>query len=296
MNATTHHLSISVARSAGAVALSLVVAACTAAGATNAPGTSSSPGAEGSPAPSANGFYLRASQSQALAPQYTFGWLPLATIADGKFYDGMIAVPAIYPGPMYVGLSFQTISPKGIDEIVAEARSDGLLGPAVDLGGQSLAGAMMCSLELIVDGATHDLSGPCPSGPTQSAEAAGSTAAFADFWSKLTNLSSWIGPELGPTTPYTPSRLAVLVVPPVADQNGPISPEQKPWPLATPFVSFGSPVSAASYRCAVVSGSDLAALLPAVQAGNQLTRFVDGQGMERSLQVRVLLPGETDPC
>jgi hypothetical protein len=37
-------------------------------------------------------------------------------------------------------------------------------------------------------------------------------------------------------------------------------------------------------------------LLPAVQAGNQLTRFLDSQAVERSLQARVLLPGEPDLC
>jgi hypothetical protein len=79
-------------------------------------------------------------------------------------------------------------------------------------------------------------------------------------------------------------------------QGGPIAPVQKPWPLATPFASFGTPMGSVDNRCAVVSGADLAKLLPAVQAGNQLTRFVDSQGVERSLQARVLLPGETGPC
>jgi hypothetical protein len=242
-----------------------------------------------------SGFYLRASQSQALAPQYTFGWLPFATIADGKFYDGMVAIPSIYPGPLYVGLSYQPITSKGIDEIVAEARSGGLLGTKTDFVEQPLPGSITCHVQLIVDGVTHDLTGQCGSTGAQSAAAPGSSGAFAAFWNKLTSLSAWLGLELGPSVPYVPSRLAVLVAPPVAIQDSPIAPNQKPWPLA-PFASFGSPMGSAGTRCAVVSGADLATLLPAVQAGNQLTRFLDSQAVERSLQARVLLPGEPDPC
>jgi hypothetical protein len=293
MNANAGHLPLPIARLAGALVLSLLIAGCTAAGATNPPGHSASPGASGATEPS--GFYLRASQTQALAPQYTFGWLPLVTIADGKFFDGMIAVPAIYPGPLYIGLSFQTISAKGIDTIVAEARADGLLGSKTDFSEQILPGGISCHLQLVVDGVTYELSGPCASG-SDPAGAPGSSAAYSAFLYRLASLHAWLGPELGPSVAYTPSRLAVLVIPPVAYQDGPIIPDQKPWPLAAPFASFGSPMGSADYRCAVVSGADLAALLPAVQAGNQLTRFLDSKSAERSLQARVLLPGQTDPC
>lgn len=294
MNTNAGHLPLRGARLAGALLLSFSIAACTAAGATNSPGSSASAGATDATAPA--GFYLRASQTQALAPQYTFGWLPVATIADGKFFDGMIAVPAIYPGPLYIGLSYQTISTKGIDAIVSELRDDGLLGAKTDFSEQSLAGGILCHLQLVVDGVTHELSGPCASGPGTSADAPGSSAAYSAFLYKLASLHAWLGSELGPSVAYTPSRLAVLVVPPVANQDGPTTPDQKPWPLTTPFASFGTPFGSADSRCAVVSGADLEALLPAVQAANQLTRFLDSQAMERSLQVRVLLPGETGPC
>jgi hypothetical protein len=295
MNASVAHSPLPVARLAGALALSLVVVACSAAGATNPPGASSSPDGSSAPGSSVSAFYLRASQSQALAPQYTFGWLPFATIADGKFYDGMVAVPAIYPGPLYVGLSYQTITSKGIDQIVAEARTNGLLGTKSDFVEKPLPGSITCHVQLIVDGVTHDLTGQCGFMGAQNAPAPGSSGAFAAFWNKVTSLSAWLGPELGPSVAYVPSRLAVLVTPPVVTQDGPIAPNQKPWPLA-PFASFGSPAGSAGTRCGVVSGADLTTLLPAVQAGNQLTRFLDSQAVERSLQARVLLPGEPDPC
>ncbi|MGA3057319.1 MAG: hypothetical protein ABSE70_04680 [Candidatus Limnocylindrales bacterium] len=293
MNANADHLRLPVARFAGALALSLLVVACTAAGATNLPGASPSPDASGPPAPS--GFYLRAWRSQALAPQYVFGWLPAATIADGKFYDGMIATPAIYPGPIYTALSFRPISSKGIDQIVAEARTDGLLGTKTDFAEQPMPGSITCHVQLIVDAVTHDLTGQCASAVAQDSVAPGSSGAFLAFWNRLTSLSAWLGTELGSSTVYAPSSLAVLVAPPAEAQGG-IAPNEQPWPLTTPFASFGSPTGSADFRCAVVSGADLAQLLPAVEAGNQLTRFVDSQAVKRSLQVRVLLPGEPGPC
>jgi hypothetical protein len=293
MNASKAHPPLPVARFAGALALSLLVVGCTAAGQTSLSSASSSFDASGSPAPS--GFYLRAWRSQALAPQYTFGWLPAATIADGKFYDGIVAIPAIYPGPIYTGLSFRPISSKGIDQIVAEARTDGLLGTETDFTEQPMPGSITCHVQLIVDAVTHELTGQCASAVTQGSVAPGSSGAFAAFWNKLTSLSAWLGLELGSSTVYVPSSLAVLVGPPAEAQGG-IVPNEKPWPLTTPFASFGSPMGSADSRCAVVSGAEVAQLLPAVEAGNQLTRFVDSQAMKRSLQVRVVLPGEPSPC
>jgi hypothetical protein len=242
-----------------------------------------------------SGFYLRAWRSQALPLQSTFGWLPAVTIADGKFYDGMVAIPAIYPGPIYTALSYRPISSKGIDQIVGEARTDGLLGTKSDFVEQPMPGSITCHVQLIVDAVTHELTGQCASAVAQNSVAPGSSDAFAAFWNRLTSLSVWLGPELGSSTVFVPSSLAVLVGPPAEAQSG-IAPNEKPWPLTTPFASFGSPMGSADSRCAVVSGADLALLLPAVEAGNQLTRFVDSQAVKRSLEVRVLLPGEPGPC
>jgi hypothetical protein len=298
MNVQTDRLPRHFARLAGIVCITILVAACTAAsanpsGATNSQGSGASRDATGSAA--VGGFYLRAWQTQALAAQYTFGWLPAVTISDGAFYDGMVAVPAIYPGPLYVGLSSRTITAKGTEQIVAEARTDGLLAARSDFSDQALAGSTTCHVQVTADGATHDLSGPCGSDGSGTTGAPGSSAAFAAFWGKLTGLSLWLGPELGVSQPYTPMSVGVLAIPP-ADATAGIAPNEVPWPLATPFASFGSAVGSAGYRCAAVSGADLQKLLPVVQAGNALTRFVDSQSMRKSLEVRVLLPGEPAPC
>jgi len=280
-------------------AIALAAAGCVSAGAGASP---SAPNASGSPAASAapsgssvRGFYLRAWRTQALAPQYTFSWLPAETIADGEFIDGMVAIPMIYPGPIYVGLSEQTITPGGIDEIVAEARADGLLGAKSDFNDTPMPGSITAHIRLIVDGVTHDLSGPLPIDATQTSASPGTTGAFTAFWNRIANLNGWLGSELGESAPYTPTSVAVMLTPP-ADASGGIAPNQKPWPLSGTLGTFGSPMGVAGYRCGVVAGTDLATLLPVVQASNALTQFVDSNGAKMSLQVRVLLPGESGPC
>jgi hypothetical protein len=296
----------SLARWIGATSMVLVlVAGCVAAGSAaspTAPGGLPSPStpAAASPQPSgsfsASGFYLRAWQTQALAPQYTFTWLPQATISDGQYIDGIVAVPAIYPGPLWVGPSVQSITARGIDAIVAEARKQGLLGSTSDFSGEPMAGAVTGNIQLIVGGTTYDMTGsPNAVAAAGATPAPGTAAAFAAFWQDITGLGMWLPDELGQSSAYEPDSLAVLAMPPTGDTSG-IKPNVVPWPLATPFSKLGTAMGNDAYRCAVITGADLAKLLPVVRQSNQLTRFVDGAKVEDSLLVRVMVPGEPNPC
>ena len=298
-------------RLTGALVASIVVAGCvTAAGgggdpaSPSAPPASPSPSAPSSPSPSPepsgspapSGFYLRAWRTQALAPQYTFTWLPIATISDGKFVDGRVAVPAIYPGPLWVGPSVRTVTAKGIDAIVAEAHKQGLLGSKSDFNDNPMPGAVTGHIQLVVDGKTYDLSGDpdallrCRCIPDP-----GTSGAFAAFYQRVGDLAGWIPEELGQSSPYEPDRLAVLALPPTQEASD-ITPNEVPWPLATPFAAFGTAMGNDTHRCAVVSGAELAKLEPVVKQSNQLTRFVDSANVKDSLLVRVMVPGEPDPC
>jgi hypothetical protein len=294
------------ARLAGVVALSIALAGCVAAGGGGSTGPTSptqppseAPSASALAAPSgassASGFYLRAWRTQALAPQYTFTWLPVATVSGGQFIDGMVAVPAIYPGPLWVGPSVRTITQKGIDTIVAEARQLGLLGSKSDFTGTPRPGAAVGHIQLVFDGKTYDLTGNPDSPIVASTPSPGTGGAFDAFWQKATSLAMWIPDELGPSSPYEPARLAVLALPPTDATSG-IAPREVPWPLATPFAAFGSAMGNDASRCAVVAGADLATLLPVVRQSNQLTRFVDSAGVKDSLLVRVMVPDEPSPC
>jgi hypothetical protein len=278
-------------RVAALLAAAALLAGCVASGSQATPG---SPAPSGSGSPSNSAFYLRAWQSQALAPQFTFGSLPGVTISDGKFYDGMVAIPMIYPGPIYVGLSTRTITAQDIDSIVAEARKDGLLGAVSDFS-SPMPGAVTAHITMIVGGVTYDIIGPLSADAHTTTSKPGTADAFDAFWNKISNLSAWFGSSLGPSVSYDPERLAVLTTAPATGGAG-IEPNQKPWPLAATFAKLGTPAGSATDRCAVVSGADLALLLPAVKAGNGLTQFVDSSGVKKSLQTRVLLPGEPSPC
>jgi hypothetical protein len=298
----THEPTLAIARFAALFAAAAFLAGCVASGGSNptavdrgSPAASAAVATPGGSS-SAAGFYLRAWQSQALAPQYTFGVLPAATISGGKYIDGLVAIPMIYPGPMYIGLSEQPISAAGIEKIVAEARQDGLLGDKSDFVETPMPGSIMAHIQLVVDGVTHELTGPMPSDAGGTPAAPGSTAAFVSFWNRINGLAPWLGTELGQSAPYAPTSIAIMLTPP-ADASGGIAPTEKPWPLTTAFAVFGTPLGgAAGYRCATVSGADLATLLPAVQAANALTVFVDSTGAKMSAKVQVLVPGDSGPC
>ncbi len=285
-------------RLAGLFALALLVVGCVSRGGAGvSPTPSPTPPASPSPTPApGSAFYLRAWQTQALAPQYTFSWLPVATISARQFIDGNVAVPAIYPAPLLANPSIAPISQLGIDTIVAEARRSGLLRQTSIFFGDPMPGAVVGHVTLIVDGVTYKLSGLISVTPgDEVTPEPGTQAAFAAFWQKVSDLTGWLGAEIGQQTSYDPERLAGLTSEPVAASSG-ITPNEVPWPLETPFASFGTPMGSVTQRCAVVSGTDLATLLPVVRDANQLTRFVDSDGVKRSLIVRVLVPDEPGPC
>ena len=305
MSSPSVRSSLYFARLVGALAISVVVAGCVTAGGgagSSTPGgspsasTSGSPSAAPSGSSSASGFYLRVWQTQALAPQYAFDSLPVVTISDGQFIDGMVAVPAIYPGPLWIGPSARPISANGIDAIVVEARNQGLLGTKSDFADQTMAGAVLGHIQLTVDGKTYDLTGdPDALTRCRCVPEPGTSAAFAAFWQKLSDLDAWLPAELGSSVPYEPESLAVLAMPPSEPVSG-IAPSEVAWPLSTPFSTFGTALGNDSNRCGVVSGADLAKLMPVVKAQNQLTRFVDSKNVKDVLKVRVLVPGEESPC
>jgi hypothetical protein len=295
----------SVRRTVALAAVALLAAGCVGTGAgpsrpadPSAPASSSTPSVAPSDSqPTVGSLYLRAWESQALAPQYTFAWLPVLTIADAQVIDGNVAVPAIYPGPLWIDPSVRTISSRGIDAIVAEARKDGLLGDKSDFIDSPMPGAKMAHLSLILDGKTYELTGdPTALLRCMCTPAPATAGAFADFWQKLTGLQGWLTTELGASTPFEPESVAVLAAPPSDTPVDGITAQQKPWPLTTPFASFGSAMGSDTSRCGVVTGADLALLLPAVKSANALTRFVDVNGTGDALQVRVMVPNEPSPC
>ena len=257
--------------------------------------SATSPAPTGTPVdPLAAGFYLRAWRTQALAPQYTFAWLPLTTISNGQFIDGQVAVDAKYPGPAYIGPFTHSISVAGLEAVIAEARKDGLLDLVKEFGDDPLAGATLCHLEMTYGGKTSELTGACPQAAITGTPAAGSAEAYQSFWNRITDLSSWLGADLGAGKMFEPASVDVLVMPPTEPEAG-VKPNEVAWPLTTTFATFGVEWGS-GMRCATVTGADLEKLLPAVIPATALTRFVDSTGARMSLIVRPLMPGETSAC
>jgi hypothetical protein len=281
------------------MAVALLVAACVGSGGvgTAHDGPSATPVSPvpGTPAglPS-SGFYLRAWQSQALAPQETFGWLPVATVVGGAYIDGRVAITMIYPGPLYIDPSARSIDAAGVAAIAAEAKAGGLLGDKTDFSADSAPGSILAHIQITVDGVTHDLTGPLPADASTTGTP-GTVSAFTAFWNRIGSIDTWLAADLGQSGPYSPASIAVLVAPPT-DAGAGITAVETAWPLASSFATFGQPFGGSVYRCATLTGPDLAKLLPVVQSSNALTRFVDSAGAKMSLQVRVLVPGEPGPC
>jgi hypothetical protein len=296
-SATSRSLNSSFRPALGLLAVAAILAGCVgsggSAGSVGPSGSVTSPAPSGPPA--SGSFYLRAWQTQALAPQYTFAWLAPVTIADGQFIDGNIAIPAIYPGPIYVGPQSRPISVAGTAAIVAEARKDGLLSDKSDFTAGAAPGSITTHIALTVDGVARELSGPAPIGSAADSAAPGTAAAYQSFWNQIMSINSWLAADLGQGKSFTPSSVAVLVTPPTEATAG-IAANDKAWPLAAPFATFGKPFGGATYRCATVTGTDAATLLAVATASNQLTHFADSTGAKASLQVRAMLPGESDPC
>lgn len=272
----------------------MLLFACTA-----TPGTSPSP----APLPG-DGLYLRAWLSQALPPEATFGWLPMLTVNEGEAIDGNVAVPAIYPGPLLIMPNVRSISAAGQAALVEQARELGLLdGNTNFTTDQPAPGAPTATILFIIDGQRVELIGDpmalvrCPEGDqTRCFPDPGTPEAFGWYWQRISFLDAWLESELGPIAVYSPERLAVVTMLPTDEDEQFVNVTD--WPLATPFADFGLPAPIGEEaRCATVSGAtDLGALLPVLRDANQLTRFVDEQGEERALLIRVLVPGEPSPC
>lgn len=284
------------------VLLVLLATACVGAAPTPSPSPppTPSPSPTRSPSPTlGQGFYLRAWYTQALPPRHTFDWLPMLTVANGTLFDGNVAIPMFFPGPLTILPIARPISDAGVGAIMDEARRLGLLGDITDFtGGMPMPGARLGQLELVVEGQRYLLTGNPDAlvrcGGARCIAAPGTPEAFAALWQELSMAATWLGAELGPTQDFAPDRIALLLTA-ATDQGMPALPAA--WPFDTPISEAGVAFPGeAGDRCVTLSGEALAAIWPTLSSGNQLTVLVDQQGTQAALVVRVLVPGDESPC
>jgi hypothetical protein len=225
----------------------------------------------------------------------------MLTISDGVAIDGNIAIPAIYPGPIFVSPFARTISEHGQALIADEARRLGLTGDQTDFTGGGVApGGQIARLLVVIDGVAYDLSGrPDPAtgcGPGSCDGEPGSPEAFTMFWQELQMLDTWLGTELGASDVYAPERVAVLLTGPMPPDPG-LPQQPLTWPLPGSFDDIGVDFPGAQdARCVTLSGDDLEAVLPALEQANQLTVFLDEDGGQASVNAVVVVPGADSPC
>lgn len=294
--------------------LVLLLAACSAGSPTQSPsspptGTSPSPGptavAATSPSPApAPGVVLRATETQAILPVHRFAWLPILVVtADGRAFQPA-PVDAVFPGPLVPPIDVRPVTEPGIERIVAEARSAGLLAGQTDFGGEMpMMGGKQARLQLTVDGVEYDLVGDptqlvrCDPGTRCPDPAPGTPEAFAAFWARLVDLDGWLGGEVGRATGYAPEAFSILIGPPPLDPTPGVAPAV--WPLSSRFALFGDPViTDTSLRCGTVAGEEAQVLEPSLYQAKANQQWVESPvtSMSYGLTIRPVLPGDGDPC
>jgi len=217
------------------------------------------------------------------------------------FGDGTVIVEGpvieIYPGPAMPNLLAFTLTEEAVQTILEAARDAGLLDGDASYGYPCIADAADTVFTVSAGGTTSvvsayalEFSDPamndaCPDVDTEA------RAKLLEFSRMIGDLQSWL-PEgsIGVEQPYDPTEMRVFVLP---YQGEPDLPQgETEWPLSQPLVAFGEPVADGNEaRCGVVSGDDLAELLPLAQQANELTPWTSG-GEQYRLIFRPLLPDE----
>jgi hypothetical protein len=195
------------------------------------------------------------------------------------------AQPAVYPGPALTEPIVDRLSAGGVQAILEAARRAGLFANNVSSGpGVPDTGTTVIT---VVAGDHTYVSRYLGLSPT------GADARVSAFVGRLRYLKSWLpaGSVLSSGT-YAPSSIAVAVSR-YHLGSGPSEPAIA-WPLSTPLEGFGAPFSAAGQgvSCGVISGNDLAKLMPGIGGANQLTPWTSS-GRPYALAFRPLLPDQT---
>ncbi len=229
------------------------------------------------------------------------------------FGDGLVVTQGPttlqFPGPALPNLRARRLSPEGIQAVLAEARTAGLLGEDIFLRTDQVADAGTTTFTTTANGKTTDVSAyalgtEVPPGVTGSV--AEMYRKLAEFQAKLDTLEDWL-PEGGiaeDETAYEVTRLQVVALPwgtlsvPPEATGDPV-----PWPLDTDLGTLGVPLAETDSelatfpefgeaRCSAFEGDDATTLVEALNAANAQTEW-ESNGASYAIFPRPLLPNET---
>jgi len=232
-------------------------------------------------------------------PSFIVGRIPELSI----FGDGRVIVLgpqiAIFPGPALPNLVTFRLSEEGLQKLLENARAAGLLGPDTHYEYPGIADAGTTTFIVVAEGRRHVVSAYAlfEGGPFDAQlepDLRRARAALFAFQQRALDTRSWWGEAIdGPDSAFQFDFMRVFVTAAEPVAGGELPPSFADWPLAAPLAEFSAPLgNFVEVRCGVVSGDELAILLPALQNSNQLT-FWRNEGMTYQLTVRPLLPDES---
>lgn len=223
--------------------------------------------------------------------EYAFQDPPTVLLAADGTMIGPSVTPAVFPGPLLPQHLTQTVSPAGIEALLAAAASAGLLAdvdyPSDDV--LLIADAPTAMLTISADGTTYTheayalgIGGGPGAGGTESTP---ERQALLDFLTALqVDPASIIGAEnLGAPTEYEPAAIQLIALP-MDDLSGfDPAPTLQPWPAES-----GIELATAT-DCVEADG---AAILDLIQAATQLTFFTEN-GETYQVTPRPAYPGRS---
>jgi hypothetical protein len=230
--------------------------------------------------------------------------LPVVSV----YGDGTVIVPgpqvAIYPGPALPNLQRATITPAGMQILLAAARDAGLLGPDAHYDLDGIMDASTAEFTLNADGRVHTVSayalmesggGREPEMPgTNDPAVADARARLSLFRGQLDSLEALLDREIGPWSSFEPESVQLLVTAGAPDDGQGLVQQPIDWPLDAALATFGDalPILVEGQRCGVVVGAELDTLWPLLSEANALTPWTDGDAAF-GIAARPLLPSET---
>ena len=222
-----------------------------------------------------------------IAPWVTLNRYPSVVLYD----DGRLIVQGpqaeLYPGPALPNLQVTQLTPAGVQQVLQWASDAGLKGedrflgqPNGDLG--------------VTQFAVVQPSGPHTTSVTDMASDTPEVGALRTFQDIMLNIRQWLPNEVvGDDVPYDFDRLRILAAPATAtDMADPALVTVVAWPLDEPLADIGILVDeAGGNRCAEITGTDLDALKPVLEAATELTLFQSGDATY-AVKPHPLLPDE----
>lgn len=226
-------------------------------------------------------------------PSYALTAFPTFSLyGDGR----LVAVGpqvAIYPPPAFPSLWQQRLTPDAVTALLEEARQLGVFDDLVLDDFCGVADVGTTTIVAVADGVRHQSSVYALGMDTSMCQDdVAARDRLTQFVNRLSDLS-WL-PEgsVGEPEPYAFDALAIVAEP--YGEGDPSLPQQEvAWPLATSPGDFAEVGEGLALRCGTITGADLDALRPLLEASNQLTPWAAG-GETFRLTLRPLLPDEPD--